>query len=131
MKELILVALGGAGGSVTRYVMSGALLHRYPTAPFPIGTLTVNILGSFLIGAIAGLIEKHLSLSNELRLLIMTGFLGGYTTFSAFSYESLFLMRRGEFLSAVMYISLTVFGCLVATWLGLKITGHWNSISGA
>jgi len=125
MKALALVALGGGFGAACRYLLSG-LLMRGATGGFPLGTLTVNLIGCLLIGLWAGLAARHAWLNGELRLLLVTGVLGGFTTFSAFGLESLQLLRRGEMALAWWYVGGSVlFGLImVATgwWLG-----HWTA----
>ncbi len=87
--QIALVALGGALGSVMRFVASGAIHRLLPGLLFPVGTLLVNVSGSLLIGLIGGLAESRQFLVPELRVFLLTGCLGGFTTFSAFAFESL------------------------------------------
>lgn len=115
MWPMIFVAAGGAAGSVARYSM-GRYVLRYMGAGFPWGTLAVNIVGSFAIG----LCMHYLPRDASLRLLIITGFLGGFTTFSAFSMEALTLLKAHP-LHAVLYILLSVLGSLAAVFLGAKM----------
>ena len=126
MKNLILVGLGGFLGSVARYKLGGFILHHYGGSKYPYSTLIVNISGCLVIGLLAGLIEKHHLFTMEVRLLLFTGILGGYTTFSAFGYETIFLIRRGEFVVATLNIVVTVVCGIFAVWLGSKIgaLGH-------
>jgi fluoride exporter len=105
--SLLLVALGGAAGSVLRYVVSHAGLVLFG-AGFPWGTLAVNIIGSALIGVFGAL-----GISGEARLLLVTGLLGGFTTFSAFSLETGVLWERAPWL-AVVYVAASVLGGLAA-----------------
>lgn len=120
MKSVFLVALGGALGSVARYKLSGWILHRTAEWRFPAGTFTVNILGCFIAGVLAGFVAKHNFFSPETRVLLFTGILGGFTTFSAFGLETMQLLRRGEMLIAGSNIVLSV-GCgLLALWLGFS-----------
>lgn len=98
IRNLLLVALGGALGSVGRYLFS-----RWMTGTFPWGTLTVNLLGSLLIGLLTGLVAKG-SLSPEMKLLLVTGFCGGFTTFSTFANESFSMMKAGDVLMMALYI---------------------------
>ena len=120
MKELILVGGGSFIGGVTRYCLSGWLLHNYPEQRFPIGTFAVNFLGCLLIGILAGLAEQQHIISQNLRLFLITGLLGGFTTFSAFGYETLYLARTGSLDLALINIGLSVVVCLAAVWLGLR-----------
>ena len=126
MKNLILVGLGGFLGSVARYKLGGFILHHYGDSKYPYSTFIVNVSGCLVIGLLAGLIEKHHLFTMEVRLLLFTGILGGYTTFSAFGYETVFLIRRGKFLVATLNIVVTVVCGIFAVWLGSKIgaLGH-------
>ncbi len=119
MKALLLVALGGALGSVGRFKLSGWVLHHTMDWRFPAGTFTVNIAGCLLAGVLAGLAEKHELFSADIRLLLFTGLLGGFTTFSAFGLETMFLLRKGELLIAGANVALSVVAGLLALWLGL------------
>jgi CrcB protein len=121
MKPLLLVALGGALGSAARYKLSGYLLHHTLDWRFPAGTFAVNVLGCLVAGILAGLAEKHDLLSPDTRLLLFTGVLGGFTTFSAFGLETMFLLRRGEVLVAGANVALSVVAGLLALWLGLGL----------
>ena len=118
-KNIILVALGGAFGSVARYLGHKYITSAYPQA-FPIGTFIVNILGCFLIGVFFGLATRHELFTPAFRLLLMTGFCGGFTTFSAFTLEGMQLINQGRFLIFTLYFALSVLLGLFAT-----ITGAW------
>ena len=124
MKGLLLVALGGAFGSVARYKLSGWLLHHTIDWRFPVGTFTVNVLGCFVAGVLAGLAEKHALLSADARLLLFTGVLGGFTTLSAFGLETIFLIKRGDWTMAGLNIFLSVTAGLLALWIGLSVVPH-------
>lgn len=114
MKELLLVAVGGAAGSVARYLLSGWTLHRTVEWRFPLGTFLVNVLGCLAVGVLGGLVVKHDLFSADTRLLLFTGIAGGFTTFSAFGLETFYLVRRQEFLVASGYVvSSVVVGLLV------------------
>jgi len=97
-----MVASGGAIGSVLRWLLSGAI-QRWTRSPLPWGTFVVNAIGSFAIGAIAALAFERALVSPAARLFLITGILGGFTTFSAFSYETLALLRDGQWWSALGY----------------------------
>jgi CrcB protein len=120
MKGILLVALGGAIGSVTRFKLSGLVLHHTIDWRFPAGTFTVNVLGCLVAGVLAGLAEKHDMFSPEARLLLFTGILGGFTTFSAFGLETMHLLKRGELAIASANIVLSVLAGLAALWLGMS-----------
>ncbi len=122
MKAMLLVALGGAVGSVARYQLSGWILQHSLAWKFPAGTFTVNVVGCLLAGLLAGLADKHALFTADTRLLLFTGLLGGFTTFSAFGLETMFLLRKGELLVAGSNIVLSVVAGLVALWLGLGLT---------
>ena len=113
----LLIALGGAGGSVLRYLVGGAI-QRSSNSGFPIGTMVVNVSGCFLIGI---LVRQFLNmqLSNDLRALLVVGFCGGFTTFSTFSAETLALIEGGEYARATAYVLLSVTLCLLATLAGM------------
>ncbi|MCL4780923.1 MAG: fluoride efflux transporter CrcB [Gammaproteobacteria bacterium] len=106
LRELLLVAGGGAAGSVLRYLASDAVQRLFPALMLPIGTLTVNVSGSLLIGLFAGLVEYRELFGSGARLLLVVGVLGGYTTFSAFSLETLALLRSGQSLLALLNVLL-------------------------
>lgn len=120
LKQAIIVALGGALGSVARYKLGGFVLHHTQTWNFPVSTFSVNLLGCFAIGALAALVEHHDLFSSSARLFLFTGVLGGFTTFSAFGYESAFLLRRGMTTMAIAYAALSVVCAVAGVLLGLK-----------
>jgi fluoride exporter len=113
------VALGGALGSVARYWMTNAVAAL--TGPrFPWGTIAINVIGSFIIGFVAFLTTPvgRVSISFDVRAFILVGICGGYTTFSAFSLQTLELMRAGHWLEAGGNILLSVVACVFAVWAG-------------
>jgi CrcB protein len=124
----LLIAVGGAAGSVLRYFLGG-VVQRLSTGGFPVGTMFVNVSGCFLIGI---LLRQFLNmqLSPELRAFLIVGFCGGFTTFSTFSGETLGLIEGGEYGRATTYVALSVGLCLIATFAGLSAmrlvagTGH-------
>jgi CrcB protein len=115
---LIAVAAGGATGSVLRYAVSLWMLRA--GNGFPLGTLAVNVIGSFLIGVLA---RVFLSVDQDyvLRLALTTGFCGGFTTFSTFSAETLTLLQEGRAGRAAAYVVITLVLGVAATWLGLLV----------
>jgi CrcB protein len=117
--EYLWIALGSALGGVARYWLSGVVARRFGEA-FPAGTLIVNITGSFVIGFVATLTDPggRLLMSVTTRQFIMLGVLGGYTTFSSFSLQTLNLARDGEWLYAGANVVLSVSLCLLAVWFG-------------
>ncbi|HEY2721194.1 MAG TPA: fluoride efflux transporter CrcB [Chitinophagaceae bacterium] len=102
IKNLLLVGFGGAAGSIARYLTQKWFNETYPQ-PFPWGTFTVNLAGCFLIGLIYGVIEKTSLLSPQVRLLLVTGICGGFTTFSTFAFENMNLLRSGDNLYFAIY----------------------------
>ena len=121
MTNILLVGLGGFIGSVARYKLGGWVLHLTVQEKFPFGTFAVNVAGCLIAGVLAGLVEKHELFSAETRLFLFTGLLGGFTTFSAFGLETMFLLRRGEPWVAAIYAGASVLLGVVAVWLGFKI----------
>ncbi|MEC9314410.1 MAG: fluoride efflux transporter CrcB [Pseudomonadota bacterium] len=120
MQQLIAIAIGGAVGSVLRFMVS-TNVHRLMGKDFPYGTLTVNVLGSLLMGFLfIMLVERQIS-SVELRSGILFGLLGAFTTFSSFSFETLALMESGDWVKALVNVFVSVSACLLATWIGLGI----------
>ena len=115
IRNLLLVALGGAGGSVLRYLLSNI------NTSFPWGTFAVNVLGSFLIGLLVGLMSKGV-LSPEMKLLLVTGFCGGFTTFSAFANESFSMMKAGDVLLTALYGGASVIIGILAVWGGMTLS---------
>lgn len=118
MRLALLVALGGALGSVLRWLTTEWISRCTPASAFPWGTLVVNALGSFMIGAIMTLSTERSALGPELRLLLVTGVLGGFTTFSAYSYETLALLRGGQLVAGGLYALGSVALGLVAAFAG-------------
>lgn len=98
----MLVGIGGGLGSICRY-FAGTLIQQKSTSTFPIGTLTINILGSLLIGLLIGIVGKNFSYSMDIKLLLITGFCGGFTTFSTFSAENFQLLQNGQYSWAFIY----------------------------
>ena len=121
MKSLLVVALGGAIGSVARFKLSGWILHQTIEWKFPLGTFVVNVLGCLVIGLLAGLVVRDDFFDPDIRLFLFTGIVGGFTTFSAFELETFHLLRRGEFAVAGGYLTLSFALGLFALWLGFSL----------
>jgi len=115
MTQVLLVGAGGAAGSIVRYLCQ----RSFNTVGFPYGTLTVNILGCLVIGILWGLVTRQ-AMQEPSRLLLMTGFCGGFTTFSAFSYEGIQMLTQGKIAQFILYTSISVTVGLVATFAGYK-----------
>jgi CrcB protein len=114
------VAIGGAVGSVARLLLSGAIQQRAGTA-FPAGTLVINVVGSLLLGFLLRYALGSTSVSPEARALLTTGFCGGFTTFSTFSYETVTLVEDGDWGRAGAYVALSVVLSLVACAAGVVL----------
>lgn len=116
--QVVLVGVGGFIGSIFRYLLSGVVQRSLPMSEFPFGTLVVNVLGCLLIGILHGLAETRQVIGPELRLFLMIGMLGGFTTFSTFGYETLALLRDAEIFRAMGNVVFQVLFGLMAVWLG-------------
>lgn len=116
--QIFLVGLGGFIGSVFRFLLSGFVYRLVPMSEFPLGTLAVNVLGCVLIGVLNGVAETRQVIGPELRLFLMIGMLGGFTTFSTFGYETLALVRDAALVQAMANVMVQVFFGLIAVWLG-------------
>lgn len=115
---LLMVAIGGAIGSVLRYVINIKIDQMHDFA-FPLGILSINIIGSFLMGLLAWLLTVHIQLPEAQRMGILVGVLGGFTTFSTFSTNTLELILEGQYITAFSNIVLSVVLCIIAAGLGL------------
>jgi len=120
MNALFFVAVGGAIGAVGRHLVASQVM-RLTAGGFPFGTMTVNILGSFILGLLAGAMALKWSVSAETRAFLVVGMLGGFTTFSAFSLDAILLYERGEWLHAAAYIVGTVILSVGGLFAGLQI----------
>lgn len=123
MDTLFLVGLGGGLGAVARYGIGALVSAHYVNLKFPLATFAVNFMGCLLIGLLAGLAAKHQLLGPGVKLFLITGFLGGFTTFSAFGFETFFLARRGDLVVAGLNIAASLVCCLAAVWFGAKLGG--------
>jgi CrcB protein len=115
MKIIFTIGAGSFIGGIMRYLLS-LLIQTKSASPFPLPTLAVNIIGCFLIGIVFGLFDKG-QISPELKLFLATGVLGGFTTFSAFSNETIILFREGQAAYALLYVAVSVIIGLLATYL--------------
>ena len=114
------IAIGGALGAVSRYYLSVAA-ERWNNSTFPLGTFTVNVLGSLLIGFCFVLFMEKLHLVDTWRPLLVIGFLGALTTFSTYSLDALLLIQQGNYNTALFYIIGSVLVCLLAAFIGMQI----------
>ena len=119
MKIIFAIGLGSFIGGVLRYLLSQFVQLKIVSA-FPFGTFIVNVIGCFFIGLVFGLAEKG-NLTNEWRLFLITGILGGFTTFSAFSNETVAMIRDGNLWYALSYVASSIGIGLLATFLGISI----------
>jgi len=119
MKLILAIGAGSFIGGISRYLVSLFIQSRVDTT-FPFGTLTVNVVGCFLIGVVFGFADRG-NMSQEWRLFLATGILGGFTTFSAFSNETVGMMRDGQFWYASSYVVSSIVLGLVATFIGIMI----------
>ena len=117
LKQILLIGTGGFIGSVARFLVSRLNTH-IEWFSIPIGTLTVNVLGSLLIGFLIGISEKSPVLTVEWRMFLMVGLCGGFTTFSSFSGENLVLLKNGQILPLLLYTGLSIFLGFTAVYLG-------------
>jgi len=122
--SIIFVALGGALGSVFRYLLSTWTQTVSKSIDFPYGTLTVNLIGCFVIGFLAQLAEERGVFTSESRAFVFIGILGGFTTFSSFGNETINLLRDSETLNALANIGANVIFGLIFVWLG-RTTAYW------
>ncbi|MCZ2222411.1 MAG: fluoride efflux transporter CrcB [Chitinophagales bacterium] len=116
-KNILLVAFGGGLGSSIRYLIYVAIKQRN----FPYDTITVNVLGSLIIGAIMAFFIKQNHSSEHWKLFFITGFLGGFTTFSAFSWDTLHLFQQQRYSTALLYVGFTFLLTLIAVFVGFKL----------
>lgn len=120
MTNLLLIGAGGFLGATARYLLGGWILHHSLTSKLPLGTFAVNVLGCLVIGMLSAAAERFDFIGPGIRLFLITGLLGGFTTFSAFGFETFFLLRRGEWLIAALYAGASVTVCIFAVWAGFR-----------
>lgn len=116
--QLMFIAAGGAIGAVFRFLVSNGI-HSFMSRDFPYGTLTVNVIGSFVMGISYVMLIERLNISPEWRAFIIVGLLGAFTTFSTFSIETLVLIENGELSKALLNVLLSVLLCVMGSWIGL------------
>ncbi len=114
----LVVFLGGGAGALTRYFIGLAISHRMQGSSFPYHTMSINLLGAFLIGAVMETLALRASLPEATQLLLVTGFLGGFTTFSSFSLECSLMLDRGDYMPAAIYIGVSIIGTIALVFTG-------------
>jgi CrcB protein len=120
MLNVVLVFLGGGIGAAARYWLQG-LAYQKLGSDFPYGTLIVNVIGCILIGFLMSSMEERFLVQPSLRVFLTIGILGGFTTFSSFSFETIAMLRDGELLIAGMNVIVSVGVCLAGTWIGVQL----------
>jgi len=120
LKNFLIVGLGGGAGSMLRYAVQ-KIVSPQNDAAFPTATLIVNISGCFLIGILGGFAIRSLNWNEEMKLLLMTGFCGGFTTFSAFTLEGIGLLKENKTGLFIIYLTASVLGGLLATFIGIRL----------
>ncbi len=120
MLQTISIAAGGAVGALLRFWASNGV-HALLGRGFPYGTLTVNVVGSLIMGFLYVMFLERMTVEPEVRAALLVGLLGAFTTFSTFSIETLNLIEQAEYYKAVLNMLLSVLGCVLAAWIGLKL----------
>ena len=120
MYTYLAIAFGGALGALSRYWLTVSI-ERFNSTGFPLGTFAVNLLGSFLIGLLYIILMEKLSVADQWRPVIITGFLGAMTTFSTFSLDALLLFQQGHYNTALFYVLSSVMICIFAAYVGMQI----------
>ena len=127
MHKIILIGTGGFMGSIFRYLLSGYVQNLSKSVAIPYGTFTVNVIGCFFIGMLSHLAELQIGMTLEMRLLLLVGFLGSFTTYSTFSNETMILLQDQRILLAMINIAAHIFAGLAAVFLGrLSINLIWR-----
>jgi len=124
LKQILLVGLGGGIGSIFRFLTS-AFFTKYVTNGFPLGTFIANILGCFVLGIFVGVLGKNPSENENLRLLFVTGFCGGYTTFSTFASENIQLLQQQNYTLLIIYTLASLLLGFLAVAMGLNLGKSW------
>ncbi len=122
MRDILFISLGAVFGANARYLVGTYFVERFGPG-FPYGTLFINISGSFLFGFIITFLSNRLTVDPAYRLALTTGFLGAYTTFSSFSYETILLVQSGDWIAAIVNSLASVLGAVLAGFLGIMVAG--------
>ncbi len=120
VKGLFLIGIGSFIGGISRYVTQQFVQLHYPSS-VPTGTLVVNVAGCFIIGVAYALTERGNLVSPELRMLLVTGFCGGFTTFSSFAYENFSLLRENDFFYSFLYLVMSLVGGILAVYAAIVL----------
>jgi len=121
MYKILIAGAGGFFGASLRFLLRGLINKFLPAAWFPIGTLTINIIGCLVLGALVGLWEVKQALSPELRIFLFVGICSGFTTYSTFALDSVNLIRSGQLFGCIMNITLHLLIGMIAIWLGMSL----------
>lgn len=125
--QFLYVALGGALGATLRYWIS-SFMHSHSSTVVPVGTLTVNLLGSLAIGWLWGIFSMHSNVPLRLQLFLITGLLGGFTTFSSFSLEGWQILEQGHYRAFIIYLLASNVGGILLAVIGFRLAGEWFNI---
>ncbi len=120
LKTILLIGAGGFAGTVARYLLYRFVQLIFPLLIFPAATLSVNLIGSFVIGFLYALSDSQTLVSPELRLILATGFCGGFTTFSAFAYENFSFIKTGNVSLLIIYTGISIILGLAAVYFGYR-----------
>lgn len=121
VSQFIIVGLGGALGAISRFLLVRAITPVLAAGQFPLGTWLANVIGSFMFGFLFIIINERFDMDDQLRFGVLVGFLGAFTTFSSFSFETVRLMQTGHWGIVLMYILASVSVCLLCTWGGMRL----------
>jgi CrcB protein len=127
LTKYLAVAAGGALGAVARYFLGGTILSRV-ASPFPTATFVINVTGSFILGFFLTLVTERAQFSPHVRLAVAVGFVGAYTTFSTFEYETLRLTEEGRMMLALLNVILSVVVGFAAVWGGMALVHRWRGV---
>ena len=127
MQKLILIFLGSGLGGVLRYILSG-WAQRFGDGSFPLGTLTVNLIGCFLVGFLSAAFSGRVLIREEYRIALLIGVLGGFTTFSTFGLETFTLLNDGEWARAAWNVGVSVVPGVAAVWIGFRFAEIWLGV---